>query len=137
MKKFLFLSAFIIALCTTGAQAQTRMTASADTNIDATTTTHTANLAGDLNTFETITIQAVGTKVSGTVAGTAILYGSIDGTTYHAIGADTLTLANVATNSKIWTLDKTRYKYYRVSVATTGTQKSVWKVWLLGRRLPR
>jgi hypothetical protein len=136
MKNFLLLAGLTL-LMGVNAHAQSRMTASADTNTNAMTSTHIATLSGDAMTYDVLTIQVVGTKVSGTVAGTAVLYGSVDGVNYQAIGTDTLTLANTATNSYIWTLDKTRYKYYRVSVATTGTQVSAWKAWILGRRAPK
>lgn len=138
MKKLfslLFLSVMLLA--NLDSSAQLTLTASSNTNTNAVSQTHTATLAGEVNNFDIMTIQLVGTKVSGTPGGTAILYGSIDNTNYTAIGADTLTIANQTTNSKYWTVNKTYYKYYRVVVTTTGTQVSTWVAYLLGRKQAR
>lgn len=72
-------------------------------------------------THEQLSIQITATKVSGTIAGTAILYGSVDGTNYNAIGSDTLTLTNVTTNTKVWVLTNANYAYYKVTVTGSGT----------------
>jgi len=138
MKK-LFSLICISAMClfATVSKAQITMTASSNTNTNAVTQTHIATLSGEINNFDIMTIQVIGTKVSGTVAGTAILYGSVDGTNYTPVGSDTLTLANQTTNSHYWTLSKTYYKYYKVAVATTGTQVSTYVAYLLGRKQAR
>ncbi len=65
------------------------------------------------------------TKISGTVAGTVILQGTVDGTNWQNVNTDTLTLANTATNHKIWPIEHGYYKGYRVAVTTTGTQACV------------
>jgi len=117
--------------------AQLTMTASSNTNTNAVTQTHIATLGGEINNFDIMTIQVIGTKTSGTPAGTAVLYGSVDNSNYVAIGADTLTIANQTTNSHYWYLTKTPYKYYKVAVATTGTQVSTWVAYLLGRKQAR
>jgi hypothetical protein len=65
-------------------------------------------------------IQLAVTKTSGTVAGIARLYGSIDGTNYIATG-DTLTLTDVATNSVIWTKSTPVYVNYRIRTTGSGT----------------
>ncbi len=139
MKKILsFLCLFsLILFASVTTQAQITMTASSNTNTNAVTQTHIATLAGEINNFDIMTIFVKGTKTSGTVAGTAVLYGSIDGTNYKAIGADTLTMADQATNTHYWYLSKTYYKYYKVAVATTGTQVSTWYAYLLGRKQAR
>lgn len=136
MKKFL-LAALIIGFGATAAQAQTTMTASSSTNTNAATTTHTFTANGDLYNFDALSIQIVGTKTSGTVAGTAKIYGSIDGSNYVKISNDTLAFADQSKNTYIWTFDKTRYKYYQVQVATTGTQVSTWVGYALGRKYPK
>jgi len=137
MKKLFALMILVAAMAFSTATAQLTMTASSNTNTNAVTQTHIATLSGEVNNYDNITIQVIGTKTSGTPAGTAILYASIDGTNYTAIGSDTLTIANQTTNSHFWTIDKTRYKYYKVAVATTGTQVSTWVAYLLGRKTPR
>ena len=128
-----------ILLLSANLLAQTTMTASSATNTNAVSQTHTTALSGEINNYDNITIQVVGTKVSGTPAGSAKLYGSIDGTNYQLIttAADTLAIANQTTNSYFWNIDKTRYKYYKVTVTTTGTQVSTWAAYLLGRKTPK
>lgn len=79
--------------------------------------------------YYSIGIQAVVTKVSGTVGGTAIIQGSLDGTNYVTIGSDTLTLANQATNTFIWSLTPSTYQYHRVKFVSSGTQVSIPKVY--------
>lgn len=80
-------------------------------------------------------IQSVVTKVSGTVGGSVILQGSLDGVNYKSIGADTLTLANQTTNSHIWTLDNSRYYFYRTKATGTGTMNATIVSTLLPRKL--
>lgn len=66
-------------------------------------------------------VQLDVTKVSGTVAGTCVLKGSIDGTYYQTIGSDTYTIANVAAQHHIWDLTNTiSYKYYELYILTSG-----------------
>jgi environmental stress-induced protein Ves len=138
MKPFIaLLLIFSLALfASPPAHSQSTMTASKNILTNADTSTHQLDLAGQINNFEVITVQVIGTKTSGTVAGTAVLTGSLDGTNYFAVGADTLTLANVATNSKVWQVDKSRYRYYRVKVITSGTQVSSYVCKLFGRKQP-
>lgn len=75
--------------------------------------------------YNTLAFQAVITKISGTVAGTAIIYGSVDGVRYQYIpGTDTLTLTNVASQNYIWTFAEgkgTPYLYYAVIITGSGT----------------
>jgi len=78
--------------------------------------------------YETATIQAVFTKTSGTLAGTATLQASLDGTNYATVatqatvaGAATYTVTDVATQSVIFIINKAPYKFYRVSWTGTGT----------------
>lgn len=85
--------------------------------------------------YNNVTIQAVITKVSGTVAGTAVLYGSLDGINYQYIPtSDTLTLSNQTTNHIIWPLGQGKYLYYRVKVDGSGTMVASFKSWFLGRQ---
>jgi hypothetical protein len=92
----------------------------------ATTQTLTNSDTADLTltvsgVYRTTSIQAVVTKYSGTVTGTGIIQGSIDGTNYLDINTDTLTLANQTTNTKVWVLEGSMFKYYRLRIITTGT----------------
>jgi ABC-type maltose transport system permease subunit len=78
--------------------------------------------------YYAVGIQAVVSKVSGTVAGTAIIQGSLDGTNYVDIGTDTLTFSNVATNTKVWAITPSVYQYHRVRFISSGTVVAVPKV---------
>lgn len=76
-------------------------------------------------------IQPVITKVSGTVAGTSILYGSIDGTNYVATG-DTLTNTNVSKNTKIIKLSTPVYRKYRIITTGSGTMSATTAAYITG-----
>lgn len=127
MKTILFfLLTFCLAIAWQPAQCQRSATVG-----DTMTNANTQTISTDLTLNSLVGIQASVVKVSGTVAGTAILQGTIDGVGWQAI--DTLTLANVATNTEVWAItpDTNNYRQYRVVFATTGTQVSIPRVaWL-------
>jgi hypothetical protein len=81
--------------------------------------------------YNIMAIQAVVTKISGTVDGTIELLGSNDGTNYERIASDTLDLANQTTNTKIWIVSKTPYYYYRLKGTGIGTMAAQLKGYLL------
>ena len=71
-----------------------------------------------------ITVQPTFTKISGTVAGTAKLQGSILGVNYVDIPNQTLTLTDTASQTFTFTNVPSQYKYYKVLFAPTGTQST-------------
>lgn len=88
--------------------------------------------------YKTISIDVTVTKLSGTIAGTITLQGSVNGTNYVTVptafietpsgqapystgGAATFTATNVATQTKIWSIIGNPYAYYRVSYTGSGT----------------
>lgn len=75
--------------------------------------------------FKTISIQAVVTKSTGTLTGVGLLQGSNDGVNYVAVAAsaDSMTITNQTTNTKIWVIDGSPYEYYRVYFSGYGTNK--------------
>jgi hypothetical protein len=117
MKKIL-LMLFIIASTAFALQAQTNFsyTSTNPTGAVLNATIDTLNLTVSPNYYEVMTIQALVTKTSGTMAGTVRLYGSnfnnVAGS-WQAV-SDTLTLSNATTNVKTWTLAKPGYKYYQI-----------------------
>lgn len=129
MKKFIFflLAAFCFQFA---AQSQVALTVSHTPLTNADTSYLTYRIPA---TYGAVAMQLVITKTSGTVAGTAIPQGSLDGTNYVDISTDTFTLANQATNTYIWKFDKTYYLYYRIFVKATGTWVGVPTGKLLGR----
>ena len=91
-------------------------------NSDTATNTGTAYVQITANnSYAQASFQVVVTKISGTAAGTVILYGSLDGTNFNAIGADTLTNTNVTTNTHVFILTYNPYKYYRAVLTGSGT----------------
>lgn len=89
---------------------------------DTITNTGTGNLVIQSQKWaETVTIQVVITKISGTVASYSILQGSVDGTNYVNLNTDTLTATDVTTNAKTWVVDGNPYQYYRIRSTGVGT----------------
>lgn len=118
MKKILS----ILMLLTIGLNAQivTPMVRSAATLTNAATVTATLQTNA---VAENISIQAVVTKSTGTVAGTVSVSASLDGTNYVAlpVATSTLALTDVATNTAIFNYTNNNYLYYRVSFTGSGT----------------
>ena len=101
------------------------------------------------NGWDVVSVQMVETKLSGTVAGTAILVGSNDGINFVNIcrpsvaasslqlrTTDSLTSSDVTTNTKIWTWSNKNdamgnptvcfpYKYIGFKKTGSGTMESV------------
>ena len=71
--------------------------------------------------YKSVSIQAVATKVGGTVDGTALLQGSNDGTNFVNMNTDTLDLTDVTTNTKIWVVNGSPYSRYRITFLGVGT----------------
>ncbi len=118
-----------------GVMAQTSMTVSGSPVTNTGTGTATATIA---NSYETVTIQAIFTKTSGTLAGTATLQVSLDGTVYitaptqvTVAGASTYTVTDVASQSISFIINKAPYKYYRVSWTGTGTMVGTIAAYIL------
>lgn len=94
---------------------------------DTVTNTGTSYLQITLNNYyEKIEFQPVITKVSGTAAGTVTLQGSIDGTNYVTVSSDyssarTLSVSNTTTNTALFVVTSSPYKYYRLSYTGSGT----------------
>lgn len=119
MKKLFSLIA-LIAISTISAKAQqvVTMVKSATTLTNAATVTATLQTVSVANN---ISIQAVATKSTGTVAGTVTVAGSLDGTTYVNL-PDTFVLTDVATQSYVWEFTDNNYLFYRVAFVGSGTQ---------------
>lgn len=116
------------------AQAQQRLVrvyANTTNTFDSVTNTGTAYLSTTAQLKSGVTslaIQVVATKLSGTVAGTISLLGSVDGVNFKAAtvaeastAIPTWTATDVASQTFIWRLAASPYTYYRVSWTGTGT----------------
>jgi hypothetical protein len=121
MKNVKFLFILFVSMMAFAANAQISFTSPA-TLTNAATAYSTRTINGPARS---LSIQMVVTKTSGTVAGTASLEGSHDGTNYASISASTFTLTDVASQNFIWNLAPAPVPYYRVKFVTTGTMVAV------------
>lgn len=129
MKKILFglLIAAISLITVAKAQTTKKVTGDTLTNSDTAYITFTA-IGSRLKA-----IQPSLTKLSGTVAGTVLLQGTVDGTNWVNVNTDTLTLSNTPTiNTKVWLITAgTGYTSYRCRFYTSGTSTALAKAaWL-------
>lgn len=130
--KFKIIFSAILALCLAVAPVQGQVYSmlattgnATDTVVNTSAETLTKQISGS---YGEVTVQVLVTKISGTVAGTVLIYGSLDGTTYTRLNNlgqpsanDTCTNTDVATQSWIWALGTSKYLYYRVTVTGSGT----------------
>lgn len=128
MKKLSFLFCLFIAFSGLKAQSYNAKIGTDTTLAVAGTKTYSVTItSGKAN----VAFQTNITKNSGTVAGTVVLKGSIDGgTTYATLASHTLTDA-----SAVW-LDTYAYnpcQKYQVVVTTTGTNSTTVQCWVLYR----
>lgn len=134
-KASLFLVGLLFSILSFG---QVAMTAASGTVTNSGTGTITR--AMESVAYTKVSVQAIFTKTSGTLAGTATLQGSLDGTNYATVatgqtvaGAATYTVTDVATQSVIFTINGNPFKYYRVSWTGTGTMVGVISGYIQGR----
>ena len=118
MKKLILL--LVVLFAGLGLSAQTNFTNSGDTITNSGTVSATA----EIKNAGGVSIQAVVTKISGTVAGTAVLQGSLDGSTYYTFAADTLTLSDVSSQTLIWNVAENYYVNYKVLFTGSGTMSA-------------
>ena len=141
MKKLIFAAAFVFAAVAANAQV-VDMKSTSSKATDTVTNTGSEVLTAQVNGYQAdVTIQAVVTKVSGTVAGTVVLQGSVDGSNYVTLtttalpgGNDTCTLTNTATQSFNYAVGQSKYLYYRVRVTGSGTMVAIINAKLLARK---
>lgn len=103
---------------------------------DTLTNTDTAYMLATIDGIYDLKFKLTMTKISGTVGGAAILYGSDNNSDWFAINStdqdlaasqyqDTATVSN-GTASYWWNVPSANatFKYYRIRVITSGTQSS-------------
>lgn len=135
MKKIIALAASIALVFALQAQSlatiRTTLTHSTDTITNAGVDTLKCTV---LNPQTRLTFSVSSTKISGTVAGSSRLYGSLDGHNWKAVGADTLTLSNATTNFHIWILTHADYIYYAIPFG--GGSSTQYKIggYVIGRK---
>jgi hypothetical protein len=143
MKKLIFIFsilAFSFGVMAQGAVAALKSTysLSSDTTVDTGVTYLTSPQVKSPTSI--VTVQVVATKISGTVAGTISLQGSLDGTNFKAItlteastAGPTYTATDVASQNFIWRLSQNPYAYYRVSWTGAGTMSAKFTANILSR----
>lgn len=121
MKKILsFALMLFLSACVFAQNSVTTMTGNGDT---ITNTGDDNTLINVLGTYETVSLQAVVTKLSGNVASVfAYVQGSIDGTNFVNLNTDTLMCTNQTTNSKVWVIENSNYLWLRIYFDGGGTQ---------------
>lgn len=146
MKKTI-LFALLAVMIAAGASAQRiapqTMTGTGDTVTNTGTKTLTYTMT--TNNHNMVSIHLSVSRISGTLAGTATLYGSNNDSTWYAIPtekvndtvgvnyntSDVLTLTNAAVE-KIWVVSPAVYKKYKVSVTGSGTMSARVAAILIG-----
>jgi len=128
MKKFLLILAVLVVGMTAAAQTFNRATV---WTVDTLTNTETDYLTVPpvTRTLSSISGIVLAENITGTSAGTIILQGSLDGTTYQTLTAetglitfmvnDTTTIVDNAVYS--WTVYNPSLIYYRMGLVQTGT----------------
>lgn len=123
-----------------GSRAVTNLTQAYGSTSDTVVNTATGYVGVTVSgTYHRLALQVVITKISGTVAGTVTIQGSVDGTNYVTVNsgfidATTHTATNVATSTKMFTITGSPYKYYRASYTGSGTMSATIKGYLVANK---
>lgn len=128
MKKIISLLMCFLVF-TVASQAQTAFSHTASNPTGAILNTSSDTMTYSMQkAYASVAIQPVITRATGTMAGTSVLYYSVNGTNWVATG-DTLTNTNAATNSTIWA-KTVPARYWRIitSGATTVTGTTSAKI---------
>jgi hypothetical protein len=72
-------------------------------------------------------------KISGTVAGSITIYGSVDGTNYETAALDSVALQDASQNY-VFKHTSNNYLKYRITVTTTGTSSISERSYVLYRK---
>lgn len=142
MKKILFILFSFAILFSLNTFAQT--TQMTGVYVTGDTVINTATKACSLkitHSYRQVTIHGLVTKVSGTVAGTLTLQGTVDGNTWLTVdtaslqteGPSTFTTTNVASQSKVWIVNQSPYLWFRLSYTGSGTMAAILKGYVLPR----
>lgn len=140
------LSGYILANSYGGSSTIQALKSVINNALDTVTNAGTKTLTSAKTTlpYKTISVDVTVTKLSGTIAGTITLQGSVNGVNYVTVptafietpsgqapystgGAATFTATNVTTQTKIWSIIGHPYVYYRVSYTGSGTMSGTIK----------
>lgn len=136
MKKLIFLFALVVLFITSAnSQTATLMPLVAgDTVVNtATVNKQITSTAG----YSAVGVQIVITKISGTVAGTTKLQGSLNGTNWEDIGS-AFTHTDVASQAKLFTVTSgDPYTYLRTTSVGSGTMSAQVRIYYVNKRYDR
>lgn len=120
MKRIIFILCLFSVCFACKAQTSEGWLAALDTLTNA--DSHTDDLSVN-GTRHNVSFLSKVLKISGTVAGTVTIYGSVDGTNF---GTTALTTINLTDASANWQASYSfnGYKKYRIVTATTGTSSA-------------
>ncbi len=140
MKKLIFilLLAFVAQVATAQVSLLSTFGLTSDTTVNTGVTILTS--PRNLGPKQTTVVQVTATKISGTVAGTISLLGSVDGTDFKAIllpqvatALNTYTATDVASQTFDFYVVNNPYLYYRVSWTGAGTMSASFTAKILSR----
>lgn len=129
MKKIILLLSLLSFYFVTSAQVAGSFSQTASNPTGAITNTSIDTVNYTLShSYHIISAQVSVTKLTGTMAGTATLYYSVDGVRYIAVGTP-LTLTNVANNTTVWDVTSAA-RFFRIITggATTVTATVTAKI---------
>lgn len=137
----LLLSAVALPLSHANGQGVTTMKSSYNLTSDTTVNTGTSYLQVTLTgVYSEIDLQFVATKISGTVAGTVSILGSLDNVNFKALtvkdattAIPTFTATDVASQVNTWRISGTPCKYIRISWVGAGTMSAKFTGLIMGR----
>jgi len=124
MKKELLIIA--VALVSLSAQAQTPLKSSPSHAVTDTVAGNTVKYqytGAAIVALSDLTVQYVVTKISGTVAGTILLQGSLDNVNFVTVGS-AVTPTDVGVQTGSFAVPLHPYLFYRISYAGAGTMSA-------------
>jgi hypothetical protein len=126
MKKFVFIALATMSMVTCSLTADAQL-ATCPTTVAGDTVVNTATVNKQITTsgsYQAAGVQITLTKISGTVAGTTKLQGSINGTAWEDIGS-AFTHTDVASQSKLFAVTGgVPYVYLRTTSVGSGTMSA-------------
>lgn len=139
MKKFIILSmlALVIGITTHAQRATLMPLVAGDTLVMSSSSDSVTKIITATAGYSALGIAVVQTELSGTTAGKAYLYGSLDGTNYNLTDSSAA-FADQTTNVAFFTKTTTPYVYYKVQCrpmgAATATFTGIVRVYYVLRR---
>jgi hypothetical protein len=136
MKKFISILAISLCMFAGVANAQGlssafQMTGNGDTIRDTGTKYLTLKTVND---YANVSFQLVGTKLFGTVAGTATLESSNDNVNFVTVPTMAVfTYTNTATQTTIWEVAANKQLFYRIKTTGSGTSTYTHKGYVVPR----